>query len=272
MTSDDAPRMSPATEPPQQVKAEFGGFESLVGGIIALALLFVLFAFFISQWQRSHREMLSRTQCRNNLKQLGLALHNYHDQYGSFPPAFVTDANGRPMHSWRILVLPFIEQQKLYEQYSFDEPWNGPNNIKLQDKMPAAFRCLSFTDGVAEGSLEHKQLSRLSNYAAITGSGCTFDGDSATQLDQFTDGANSTLAMVEVQQYAVHWMSPEDVTTAQWITDLRRSGTKSNANHHQCVNALLADGSVKLVPHDADEQTIYALATKAGGEDVPAEF
>jgi hypothetical protein len=69
----------------------------------------------------------TRMQCSNNLKPIGLALQIYHDQYGSFPPANIVDKDGRPMHSWRVLILPNIEQQKLYEAYNFDEPWDGPN-------------------------------------------------------------------------------------------------------------------------------------------------
>jgi hypothetical protein len=83
-----------------------------------------------------------RMVCSNNLKQLGLALHNYHQTYGCFPPAYVADEDGRPMHhSWRVLVLPFLEQQQLYDQYRFDEPWDGPNNRKLAENVISIFHC-----------------------------------------------------------------------------------------------------------------------------------
>ncbi|MEZ6114117.1 MAG: DUF1559 domain-containing protein [Pirellulaceae bacterium] len=74
------------------------------------------------------REAARRSQCSSNLKQIELALHNYHDTFKSFPPAYIADANGRPMHSWRVLILPFMEQRELYDQCRFDEPWDGPNN------------------------------------------------------------------------------------------------------------------------------------------------
>ena len=80
---------------------------------------------------QSAREAARRAQCSNNLKQIGLAFHNYHDSYGCLPPAYIPDGNGQPMHSWRVLILPFVEQSPLYDQYDFDEPWNGPNNSKL---------------------------------------------------------------------------------------------------------------------------------------------
>ena len=77
--------------------------------------------------------------CTNNLKHIGLALLNYNDIFGCFPPAYTTDANGKPMHSWRVLILPFIEQQTLYKRYRFDEPWDGPNNSLLAKEMPSVF-------------------------------------------------------------------------------------------------------------------------------------
>ena len=86
----------------------------------------------------SAREAARRMQCLNNLKQIALALHNYHDVYGVFPPAYIPDAQGKPKHSWRVLILPFLEEQGTYEKYDFDEPWDGPNNRALLTSMPRA--------------------------------------------------------------------------------------------------------------------------------------
>jgi len=77
---------------------------------------------------QSAREAARRAQCSNNLKQIALAFHNYHDTYRTFPPAYIPDEDGNPKHSWRVLILPFLEQRALYEQYNFDEPWDSPNN------------------------------------------------------------------------------------------------------------------------------------------------
>ena len=74
--------------------------------------------------------------CKNNLKQIALALHNYHQANGCFPPAYIADKNGRPMHSWRVLILPYLELDHLYKQYNFNEPWDGPNNKKLLAARP----------------------------------------------------------------------------------------------------------------------------------------
>src|SRR5262245_23505539 len=73
----------------------------------------------------------------NNLKQIGLALHAFHDVHQHLPPAFVTGPDNRPWHSWRVLLLPFIDQAALYTRYKFDEPWDGPGNRTLLYEMPA---------------------------------------------------------------------------------------------------------------------------------------
>src|SRR5690349_21111160 len=96
-----------------------------ITGCIALGLL--------TRWGisavRTARLAAQRSSCNCNLKQIGLALHNYHDTYGSFPPAYVADAEGRPMHSWRVLILPFIDCNDLYKEYNFSEPWSSPDNL-----------------------------------------------------------------------------------------------------------------------------------------------
>lgn len=79
---------------------------------------------------QSVREAARRVSCLNNLRHIELALHNYHNAHGCFPPAYIVDESGRPMHSWRVL-LPYLEQEALYDQYDFSEPWDGPNNRKL---------------------------------------------------------------------------------------------------------------------------------------------
>ena len=77
------------------------------------------------------REKRHQVECAANLTKIGLAMHAYHEAYGCFPPAFVADTRGRPMHSWRVLILPFAGERALYEAYRFDEPWDGPNNRHL---------------------------------------------------------------------------------------------------------------------------------------------
>lgn len=69
-----------------------------------------------------------------------MAVANYRSTFGGYPPAYIADCDGRPMHSWRVLILPFLEQQNLYAAYHFDEPWDGPNNRKLAGRIGQVFR------------------------------------------------------------------------------------------------------------------------------------
>ncbi len=105
--------------------------------LVVLAIIAVVLAILLPP-AISDREPARRVICQRSLQQVGLALHQYHDKYGSFPPAYLTDANGRPMHSWRVLLLPFLGQQALYDDYRFDEPWDGPHNALLHERASEA--------------------------------------------------------------------------------------------------------------------------------------
>lgn len=85
--------------------------------------------------------VMRRCQCANNVKQILIALHNCHDDHGSFPPAYVADESGRPIHSWRVLILPYMDRQDLYDQYDFHEPWNSPGNRELLATTGNPYHC-----------------------------------------------------------------------------------------------------------------------------------
>ncbi len=102
----------------------------------------VSFACFITV--REPPQAAFRSQCKNSLKAIAIALHNCHDVWSCFPPPFVADERGRPLHSWRVLILPYFEFddfRPLYDAYDFSEPWDGPHNLSLGDRMPPVYRC-----------------------------------------------------------------------------------------------------------------------------------
>ena len=201
-----------------------------------------------------------------------MALRGYHHQYGSFPPATLVGADGRAAHSWRVLILPYLDQQQLYDRYDFSEPWDGPNNILLQDEIPDVYRCPTFFKHVESGLVAHEHLNRLSNYVVINSAGAVFDGDEATHRDEITDGLDSTIMVTEVRLHAVHWMSPVDVTPHQLLTDLRRTERNEHANHPGRLNVGFADGSIRAIPSDTDEAMLRSSITKSGGEELPLSF
>ena len=139
----------------------------MMGIILVAGCLFAWLSVVVRQ-REGNGPRARRAACMNNLKQIALALENYQAAYAVFPPAFIADENGKPMHSWRVLILPFLEQQALYDQYDFGEPWDGPNNIKLLGKMPPFFRCPSSSPGPA--------ASTATSFVVITGPGTMFPG------------------------------------------------------------------------------------------------
>jgi hypothetical protein len=118
--------------------------------VVVAAMLLVVAFYLLVPAESSMSPSSRRSACRSNLKNIALALHNYHEDHGSYPPAYIADENGRPMHSWRILLLPYIERGDLYKQYRFDEPWDGPNNRKLASQMPGLYRCAGHDYGEGE--------------------------------------------------------------------------------------------------------------------------
>ncbi len=201
------------------------------------------------------REAARRSQCKNNLKQIGLALHNYHDVYGSFPPAFVADASGKPMHSWRVLILPYIDQQPLYSQYDFSEPWDGPNNSRLLARMPPVYACPSHPNTGANTNTA---------YAAVFGEHCVFRGAEPVKISDITDGTSNTLIVVEAANAGIPWMKPDDVDIAKHPTLGDHDGFSSD--HAGGVQGLMGDGSVRFLTQSIAAQTLKALFTRDGNE------
>ena len=102
----------------------------------------------------SVREAARRSACLNHVRQLALALLNYESAYAKLPPAFQADANGKPMHSWRVLILPFIEKNPLYDAYDFEESWDGPNNKLLAQR--GFYQFVQLKNGIVKNASEGK--------------------------------------------------------------------------------------------------------------------
>ncbi len=164
------------------------------------------------------------TQCRDNLHMIGIALHNYHDAHGTFPPAVIADDHGRPMHSWRVLILPYIDQRLLYEQYDLNEPWDGPNNRLLLDKIPSVYVCPS-----GYGRDQHE---KTTSYVAVTGLGAAWPGRSARSLEEFTDGTSKTIFIIETDA-DIPWMEPRDVDVDEAISILTSVENDPEHGHYQ---------------------------------------
>jgi prepilin-type processing-associated H-X9-DG protein len=205
------------------------------------------------------REAARRMQCSNHIKQIVLALHNYHDVHGALPPLYTVDANGRPLHSWRVLILPFIEQMALYQQIRLDEPWDSEHNSQFHNMNIPIFRCPSNPQGGT-------------SYVAIAGEvfvPATAAGR-ATGLgfQHITDGTSNTLAIVEVND-TFNWMAPMGNITLDELVEGFGRGGRVGSYHPGGMNVGLFDGSVRFISETVDRTVLRALGTRAGGESVP---
>jgi prepilin-type processing-associated H-X9-DG protein len=203
-----------------------------------------------------------RSQCKNNLKQIGLALHNYHDRYGCFPPAFIADGKGRPMHSWRVLLLPYLDQGPLYNLYRFDEPWDGPNNRKLADRSVEVYHC-------PEGLKKTSPASEWTSYVAVVGPNTAWPDSSSRALADFQDPTSETLLVVELADSGIHWMDPRDLHVVQMSPLISsQAGQGISSKHNGGAQAVLADGSVRFFSQNLSGEAIHGLLTVNGGETI----
>ena len=203
-----------------------------------------------------------RAICTNHLKQIALALHNYHDHYGCFPPAYIADENGKPMHSWRVLLLPYLEEEDLYKAYDFNEPWDGPNNRKLLDRCPTIFRCPSERNGRERPSSE-------TSYLAVIGPHTMWPGQQCVKFDDVPDGFSHTIMVVEAADSGIHWLEPRDLHVLQMNPAVNpEHGQGISSKHTGRANVALVDGAVWILPDTATTENIKALLTRDGGEKV----
>ncbi len=191
----------------------------------------------------------ARNRSANNLKQLALAMHAYHDVNGHFPPAAVYGKDGKPLLSWRVLVLPYLENEALYKEFHLDEPWDSDHNKKLLEKMPEVF-----ASPVAEGKKPETP------YQAFVGKDTVFPGAKGIKLTDITDGTSNTILFVEAPKSAP-WTKPDDLPY-----DAGKPLPKVGGLFPNGFNAVFCDGSVRFIVQGVNEKTLRALITPAGGE------
>jgi Protein of unknown function (DUF1559) len=198
-------------------------------------------------------EASERTKSINNMKQLTLAAHSYHDGHRSFPPAYTADKDGKRLLSWRVHVLPFLEQDKLYKEFHLDEPWDSDHNKKLIARMPAVFRSSADPKLIADGK---------TTYLAPVGEATMFTGAKGVRISEVTDGTSNTIFLVDANDdHAVVWTKPEDLDY-----DAKTPMKGLGGRYHAGFLAAMADGSLRLVNTGVSNTTLQAAFTRNGGE------
>ena len=189
---------------------------------------------------------LESKQVRNDLKLVMLALHNYHDEYRSFPPAFVVGPDGKRWHSWRSLILKDIDPE-LAGKYRFDEPWNGPNNSKLHKQAPVAFQ-----SDLAESS------DSAAHYLAIIGRRTVWPADQTVGFRDLVRGRSNTLMLVENRESEICWLAPKDMLG---MDALRMLDDSRDEQPNRGAYFALMDGSVRTVGPKVSRNVLGSLMT-----------
>jgi prepilin-type processing-associated H-X9-DG protein len=198
------------------------------------------------------REAARRMTSVNNLKQIGLAMHGFHDVYKAFPPASTYDAKGQPLLSWRVYLLPFVEESPLFQEFRLNEPWDSAHNKKLIARMPQVYRSPALKN-VEKGK---------TTYLVPVGPNTIFGGKKGMPIQKITDGTSNTIMVLEADDSrAVFWTQPEDykIDAKNPLAGLVRPGTGG-------FNAAFADGSVQCMADTLDAATLRGMYTASGGE------
>jgi hypothetical protein len=240
--------------PPPASAGAGGGIAVAV--IAVLALLFVCggggLALLLPAIQAA-REAARRAQSSNNLKQIGLAIHMYHDTYNAFPPAVVTDANGQPLYSGRVLLLPFLEQNSLYTAWAKDQAWDSPQNLPLSQTVIKTFQ---------DPSNGKYNVTGETDYLFVTGPGTIFDPAVPNMsFANITDGTSNTMMAVEVRGSGINWAEPRDL-------DITQPMPLPPSSHASGNIVLFGDGAVRTISKNVAPQQVHAAATRGGGEPV----
>jgi len=240
---------------------------SVLKKLLCLLALVSLPAIFAWAAAFSRHEPAARSRCINNLRCIALAMNSYHDDFGCLPPAFIPDEKGRPKHSWRVLILPYLEKtgiayrgelKRLYESYDFSEAWDGPTNRKLTHQMPLVYDCRN----------DPGRRDSTTSYLAIIGEHSAFPGSRSVNLADIRDEKASTILGVETSNSGINWLEPRDCPN-----EALRFGPGEvhephiGGNHLGGAYAWFADRAVRFLKEsEFSSESLESLATIDGGE------
>ena len=195
---------------------------------------------------QSMRAAANRSATKEDIKRIMLAMHNYHDVHNSFPPAFVPGPDGERWHSWRALILPYLEPE-LAEDYRFDEPWNGPHNKLLLVNAPDVFR----SDSVGP-------TSNATSYFAVVGKRTLWPAHQSMSIQKIMDGPSNTIAIVEDPRSDIQWLEPKDLLMGEFFHSFYH-GEPWTKDGGRTVG--LADGSSRFLSPKIPRDLLTGLLT-----------
>lgn len=204
------------------------------------------------------RDAARRAACTNNMKQLGLAMHIFHDTNKHFPGYEHPEHPELQPCSWRVQMLPYLEQDHVYRQYDRTKPWDSPANIILEAMIGNSYKCPS-----------NPAQDTDSDYLTLVGPNCVFQEKGHTSIQDITDGTSNTMMIVESVNSGIHWMEPRDLAAQHaQVVSVDSMGHGLRSHHRGVVNVTFCDGSVRSISADIDPVVLQNLSTHNGGEDV----
>lgn len=211
------------------------------------------------------REAVRRSQCKSNLKQIGTALHNYHDAFSHLPKS----AAGKPAVSWRVHALPFLDHPEIYDTYDQAEAWDSDSNGPFTKQRIYHLTCPS--SEVVQDTLGRY----FTHYAMVEGAGTFGNKDWSGKFSEMTDGTSNTLAVVEAAGLNIVWTEPRDSQVSDNNLGINLTGptpTESpaliSAWHRSGGHVLMADGAARFLSHNIDPNVLKALTTVNGDDSV----
>lgn len=193
--------------------------------------------------------------CCENLERIGEAIGKYVEEKGHYPPAYIADDNGKPMHSWRVLLLPYLGESKLFARYDMTKPWDSPANQQVISLMPEVYLCPTERNTTDEA-----------NYMVITGDEYLFHQDEERKPSELKDGRRNTLMVVEVVNTGIQWTEPTDLDVEN--IDWNRDRQKGLGSQHPDggLHVLMANGLVYYLGEFVTPEALTSMATIQGGE------
>jgi hypothetical protein len=235
-----------------------------VAGVAALCIVGLLAALLIPAVMAA-REAAIRTQSMENLKQIGMALHSYHDTYNAFPAAYAPDADGKPRMSWRAALLPFVDQLPLWEQYDSSAPWDDARNSAVrQTQLPIYQR--PHGDEVGTNRTSYVVVTSQNHLADPSNPMQTlFPGGRWMRMSDVLDGTTNTIAVVEIRNSNIEWAEPRDIDIDSLSTD---PTAPNSIDLSGGAVVLFADASVRMLPPGMTLETLKPMLTRRGNEPV----
>ncbi len=220
--------------------------------------------------QNSFDPVRYRISSKNNLKQIGLALHNYHDQYSSFPLGQIDNSEGKVLHGWLTSLLPFVEHQELYEQIDLNTPWDDQVNRKVFEQRIEVYNNPAIRE--EEQLIDSATGLPVAHYA---GNVRVIKRNIGVKIREITDGTTRTILAGEINSQFQPWGKPSHLRDPALGINKHSYGFGSPfryAGGGGGAQFLMVDESVRFLNGDIDPKILKSLSTPDGGEEIIEEF